>query len=449
MNEPGRVAVIGAGPAGLAAAHALAGAGRRVVLYEERDVPGGRLRTDVLDGASADVAVQMLSSTYHGLLGMAGSLGASGGIVRTAGRDAIWRKGRPHTIAFGSVSSMIVSSALPSGLKLRMAARYLPFLARAAKRLDANDPAGTGGADLDDASIAAWGVEHLGEDFVELLAYPLLGAYFGATPEQTSAALYHALARVGLDVQLLAVRGGVGELAEAIVGGLRQRGVEMRAGTRVQSVQPDAAGVTIVAAGAHERFDGVVIAVPATKLTGLYEPPPRTAAWLTRVRTAPTATVALYLRERLKVDWFGLSFPRESEPGRTLVALSVQSSKAADLVPPDQDVLVAFPAPAIAHVLAEAEAGTAVERLIPAIEMVFPDLRQAVVRARVHRFKEGYTLFEHGFIRHVRDFDPGDLPTTVTLAGDYLVAPTVEGAVISGQRAASLLLKRAKAADPE
>ena len=36
-------------------------------------------------------------------------------------------------------------------------------------------------------------------DFVELLAYPLLGAYYGSLPEATSVLLYHALARAGLD----------------------------------------------------------------------------------------------------------------------------------------------------------------------------------------------------------------------------------------------------------
>jgi predicted NAD/FAD-dependent oxidoreductase len=39
-------------------------------------------------------------------------------------------------------------------------------------------------------------------------------------------------------------------------------------------------------------------------------------------------------------------------------------------------------------------------------------------------------------------FDEAWLPPGLALAGDYLVAPTAEGAVISGQRAATRLLKQ-------
>ena len=231
--KPERVAVVGAGPAGLAAAWELQGAGVRVTLYEERGGPGGRMRSDAMDGASVDVAVQLLSSTYTHLLAMARKAGVSERVVRAPGRDALWRKGRPHPITYGSIASMITSSALPTGLKLRLAAKYLPFLGTEARGLDANDPGGTGGAAHDTRSIGAWGAEHLGEDFVELLAYPLLAAYYGGVPEETSAAMYHALARVGLDVQVLAVRGGMGSLALALTESMRAKGVEFRSGAAV------------------------------------------------------------------------------------------------------------------------------------------------------------------------------------------------------------------------
>ena len=84
------------------------------------------------------------------------------------------------------MASLVASTALPAGLKLRLATRYLPFLARHARLLDANDPAATGGAELDDSSVTEWGRVALGEDFVELLAYPLLGAYYGGTPERVA-----------------------------------------------------------------------------------------------------------------------------------------------------------------------------------------------------------------------------------------------------------------------
>mgnify|MGYP006209594707 CR=1 FL=1 len=55
--------------------------------------------------------------------------------------------------------------------------------------------------------------------------------------------------------------------------------------------------------------------------------------------------------------------------------------------------------------------------------------------------REGYTLFRPGYLRHLLEYDANWLGANVALAGDYLVAPTVEGAVISGRRAANHLLR--------
>lgn len=440
MEGRGTAVVVGAGPAGLAAAWTLERAGWRVTIREERGGAGGRMRTDEVDGASADVAVQLLSSTYAQLIDMAKDLGAADRIVRAPGRDALWRKGRAHGITYGSVASMITSSALPTTLKLRLAARYLPYLAHEARGLDANDPSGSGGARLDTASIAEWGGEHLGADFVELLAYPLLAAYYGGPPESTSAAMYHALAKVGLDVEVLAVRGGMGALAGALLGALRARGVVFHGGDAVTGVSASDDGVTLSIEGDSERYDIAVVAVPARRARQILDPEGALAVWFDGVHTAPTTTLALTLERRPDADFFGISFPRTAPPGDTLVAVCLQSNKVPGLVPPGSEVLVAFPAPPLVPSLMEMETAAVVERLVPAVERVFPNIRSSIVRARVHRFTDGYALFRPGYLRHLRTYDPSWLPDRIALAGDYLVAPTVEGAVISGRRAATSLL---------
>ena len=117
MTKPYRdVAVVGSGPAGLAAAWALSGAGVEVTLYERRQEPGGRLRTDGLDGVRLDVAVQLLGSYYSETFRLAREAGAGDLLVRAPGRDALWRSGRAHPVRYGSVSSMALSGALPAGL---------------------------------------------------------------------------------------------------------------------------------------------------------------------------------------------------------------------------------------------------------------------------------------------------------------------------------------------
>lgn len=59
-----RVIVIGAGLAGLRAAHLLQQAGREVTLLEASDGPGGRVRTDMIDGFRIDRGFQVLLTEY-------------------------------------------------------------------------------------------------------------------------------------------------------------------------------------------------------------------------------------------------------------------------------------------------------------------------------------------------------------------------------------------------
>ncbi len=59
-----RVIVIGAGLAGLRAAYLLQKAGRSVTLLEAADGPGGRVRTDVVDGFRLDRGFQVLLTEY-------------------------------------------------------------------------------------------------------------------------------------------------------------------------------------------------------------------------------------------------------------------------------------------------------------------------------------------------------------------------------------------------
>ena len=58
------VAVVGAGLAGLACARLLTRAGLDVVVLEAADAPGGRVRTDVVDGFRCDRGFQLLNPAY-------------------------------------------------------------------------------------------------------------------------------------------------------------------------------------------------------------------------------------------------------------------------------------------------------------------------------------------------------------------------------------------------
>jgi protoporphyrinogen/coproporphyrinogen III oxidase len=430
-----RAAVVGAGPAGLAAAWELTAGGLLVDLYDREAVAGGMLRTELLEGARVDTGVQLVGSPHVAFMGLARQAGGEEMLRRSPGRDALWRRGRAQAITYGSISSMLGSGALPTTLKLKMGAKYLPYLRGPARELDVSDLAGSGGEKFDAETIGSWGRRELGDDFVELLVYPLLAAYYGALPEETGAGVYHALARVGMDVSVYAGSGGFGAVAGAMVQSLERRGCTFRGGTAVERVVAEGGGVEVAGAS----YDGAVLAVPANRAAALLSATGDLAEWLGAVRERSTFTVAYRLDRPFPGDYFGLSFPRTTSPGARIAAVCIQSRKLPGLVPAGSDALVVMPAPlAVAPLCAQPDddiAGTLLQDLEGAVR----GIARHVTSARVFRFPDAYTVFGPGHVRALQRFDAAWLPPGLVLAGDYLMAPSVEGAVRSGQRAARRL----------
>jgi protoporphyrinogen/coproporphyrinogen III oxidase len=430
-----RVAVVGGGAAGLAAAWRLSSAGAQVTLYESAAQIGGRARSEVLEGCIVDTGAQLFGSGFSALFDIAREVGAQSLLVRSPGRDALYRNGRKHPITYGSISSMITSGALPTRLKMNLGARYVPFLLRNARQLDASDPVAAGGDALDTASVAEWGTRELGSDFVELLAYPLLGAYYGSTPERTSAALYHALARAGVEVSVHAVTGGTGALMRAIADAAVAKGAVIRTSTTVSRVNAFARSVRVEVGAEALEYDGVVIAVPAPQVAALTDLDESVAEWIGRVEYAPSAALAVVLKRPVDADFFGLSLLRAEPRVSDLVAVCVEARKTPGLVPADRGLLVCLGSPdANASLVADPENG--VRRMIAALEQIFPGVRDQIDRVKLYRHAYGYPVFYPGYLKHLRAFPAAALPAEIRLAGDYLVAPTVEGAIRSGARAA-------------
>ena len=435
MGAERDVAVIGAGAAGLAAALRLVQSGARVTIYERGVRAGGRMRTETLDGARVDVGVQLVSSSHTALFDLAESAGTRDLLRRSPGRDALWRKDRANAITYGSVASMVASSALPATLKLKMGSRYLPFLATRARTLDANDPAGSGGVAHDRESIGAWGARELGRDFVELLAYPLLAAYYGAEPEQTSAGVYHALAREGMDVSVYGAAGGFGALADAWLSAAEHGGARYASATEVMRVHASRDGVRLETSSGESHHDAAVIAVPAPIAARLVEGG-ELGVWLAGVHVSPTITFAFSMDRPFPGDYFGLSFPRGDAIGNRVVALCIQSRKLPGLVPAGADALVALPAPAATPALMALDDDSAADAVLGTLERAVSGIAKHVRSAHVYRFEQGYTIFRPGYLEHLSRFDPAWLPPNTALAGDFMLAPSVEGAVRSGEAAA-------------
>jgi protoporphyrinogen oxidase len=248
------------------------------------------------------------------------------------------------------------------------------------------------------------------------------------------------LGRYGSDADLLAARGGWSGALERVAADVR-----VEYGTRVNAIAVTSSGVVARDASGREwSGDGAVIATSADVARALLGGLPAALSlgeWMGTVETRRTWTVLLVLRRGVHSEAFGvLADPREA----TMVSACAIPSGRWSVTLDAPQVILAWPTPAAVDELGDRAAHEIVAAMMPEIERLVPEVSDGVERARVVRFDEGTPLAPPGFLAHRAEgralATALDIP--IALAGDYLTMPLVEGAVLSGERAAEQLVRR-------
>lgn len=434
------IVVVGAGIAGLAAAHRLCAAGARVTVLEKRPHVAGRMYTEAVNDIRIDTGAGFLANFFDHTRALLKDVAMDHDLVLVEGsgatlRDGRWRRIRPWST--GADPRLLSAKSF-----LYLPRIIIPLLKHwhrldwhAFWRLDS----------LDTGSATEYAQRYLNEELLEYLIRPALESMFYAPPERTSQAILFVLLKAAIGLERYKLRDGLGSLPDALVAGL-----DVRCETEVIRITggPRRGYRVNMRYNDEERMmdaDGIVCATEASAVPRLF-PGLSTAqrSFFESVEYSSTVIVALALRTRPLEGRPDALIPRSEAPNSQLLAVTSLAAKNPLQVPAGCDVLRLYSTGKSASALLELDDAAVRDALVSDLENVagIRPGKDDEMFYRVYRWPLAVPLFEVGYIRRLRTFiESSSVSDRLAFAGDYLGGPFIEGAVTSRLEAAGRLVE--------
>ncbi|MEU0413751.1 protoporphyrinogen oxidase [Streptomyces griseorubiginosus] len=337
-----QVVVVGAGIAGLAAAHRLAQRGAHVTVLEASDRVGGKLLPGEIAGVRVDFGAESMLARRPEAVALAREVGLEQRLQPPATATAsIWTRGALRPMPKGHVMGVPGTADALAGVLSDEG------LARIGQ--DAELPRTEVG---DDVAVGQFVAARLGREVVDRLVEPLLGGVYAgdayrismrsAVPQLFQVAKTHTSLTEGVrEIQarmaagrqtgpvFMGIEGGVGTLPLAVADAVRARGGEIVTGAPVTELRREASGGWKVVAGDRAlHADAVIVAAPAPAAASLLRAEaPEAAGDLDTVEYASMALVTLAYRRSDTALPAGSGFLVPPVDGRTIKAATFASQK--------------------------------------------------------------------------------------------------------------------------
>ena len=238
-----KIAIVGAGVGGMAAAHDLVNAGHQVTIFEAADTVGG-LAAGFKD-AGWDWSVERYYhhwfTTDRDIFGLIGEIGQSDKIVIPNPKTVVYYNGRFHRLDSALAALTFPGFTFPDMVRFGLVTAYLRYAAR--------------WQSLEQYTAHEWMLRAYGQRLYATHFEPLLIGKFGAHYKDVTMAWFWARFKART-TRLATFQGGFQAFADLLAESLKQRGVQLTVKTPIQEITPLPDGkLEIRLPGGVEVFD--------------------------------------------------------------------------------------------------------------------------------------------------------------------------------------------------
>lgn len=428
-----KIAVVGGGPAGCAAAYTLTKQGYNVHLFESSDKVGGRTKTLEKNGFKlANGALFLMGGIYPRTSALLKEMGETGNIRNWKGAAQLMDfDNARYPVKFVSLPSYLSIPKLSLNDRFKILLSYLElyFTPGAKNAFDGHDLA------LYDKgeNLEGWSRKALGDKGYEYIIRPIMDFLYAVPAGWLSTPFPLSIIKQAHKMRLSSPLGGVGKVSDWLVE--HSSNLNLHLLSEVNNIeQCNDQSFNICVNDETMNVNGIVVATPSFVAADLLKSllPKDTTQTLLDVPYTDYAHVAIGYRrnpwQNFPVD---IILPVGAGMVRTIGALVLHGRRDPTSIPPGGELVgVYFNTPPLAHMSDDDIRREALEATInafgPAPE---PDF------VHLFRYDRGLTIAKPGHYGKL-DAVHAKIPKGITLAGDYFSQAGVEAAIHSSENAA-------------
>jgi oxygen-dependent protoporphyrinogen oxidase len=425
----GRVAVIGAGIAGLAAAHDLQGAGLTTTVFEARGRVGGRVWTVRKGDFLMDLGTAVYLGTYKDAIALIHEVGLGSEFVERAAMGAIPRGEKRHYLDYGKPLRTAVTTGVLSPRSKFVALKLAGTLFRTWRSLGYDTYERL--ADIDTATVRDYCRDTLNDELLQYLGRPLVSGTWVADDEDTSVALMLWTIRNMLVPNVYNLVTGVAALPEALAAPL-----DVRLDHAVTDVADTGAAVEVSHPGGTDSFDACVIATTAGPALELFpQMDENHRALYSTARYRRLGSICLGLSHRPKDPATYFLVPPAEDPDT--IAVVADHNKSPGRAPDHKGLLTVLLSHEYLERSEDLDDAQVLDRAIRSAERYHGPLADSVEEHAVVRWPESVPTIDRGRFKLIAEFTRRRNPQArVQFASDLDRIPGLNGALVSGREAA-------------